>query len=232
MNFLIGIVAVRPSYRKRTIQLIEQLAPLNVNFIVLTDKIEDFAFSNRIKTIKYDKPIFSFHDKRIIFEEGFKISDCVLLLDADHIVKENNNLATLEDIPIEPGIYPQILWKHPADCSLECFIQGLTPRVPYGKEFKNRCNELGLETDGAILFQESFLLIKKHDNIDKFLSIWRDLAAFCEQKDRERHQGILGYGEGYSVGIAVKNSGLNLFENHKIMHQLTKNLKHIAWEPK
>lgn len=58
MNFLIGIVAVRPSYRKRTIQLIEQLAPLNVNFIVLTDKIEDFAFSNRIKTIKYDKPIF------------------------------------------------------------------------------------------------------------------------------------------------------------------------------
>jgi len=231
MNLLIGIVAVGASYRRRTKQLIEELAPLNVNFIVLTDLIEDFS-SDRITTIKYDKPIFSFHDKRLIFEEGFNLSDTVLLLDADHIVREVNNLASLEDIPIEPGIYPQILWKHPCDCSFENFIQGLTPRVPYGLEFKQHCNMLGLETDGSILFQESFLLIKKHDNIDRFLNVWRNLADFCEQRDRERNQGILGYGEGYSIGVAVRNSGLNLIEGHEAMRQIARNLQHVAWEPK
>lgn len=237
MNFIIGIVAVGESYIRRTKDLIDQLLLLNTKFVILTNDVDAFKHSNcieqgRIITIKYDRPIFSFHDKRLIFEEGFKYSDCVLLLDADHVVRENNNLSALEDIPLEPGIYPQILWKHPCDCSFESFIQGLTPRVPYGLEFKQRCNELGLETDGAILFQESFLLIKKHDNIDHFLSIWKDLAAFCEQKDIERRQGILGYGEGYSVGMAVKNSGLKLIEDHPAMHQLARNLQHVAWEPK
>ena len=233
MNFIIGIVAVGASYRRRTIQLIDQLLPLNTNFIVLTDDVDSFKpLQAWTTTIKYDKPIFSFHDKRLIFEEGFKLSDCVLLLDADHVVRVDNDLASLEDIPLEPGIYPQILWKHPCDCSFESFIGGLTPRVPYGLEFKQHCEEIGLETEGSILFQESFLLLKKHDNIDRFLSIWRDLAAFCEQKDRDRHQGILGYGEGYSIGVAVRNSGLNIIEGHPGMHQLARNLKHVAWEPK
>jgi hypothetical protein len=230
-NFIIGIVAVNESYIEKTKNQMNQiLNHLDVEFLILTNKPNEFNNYKNITIINYNKQIFSYHDKRLIFEEGFKKYDIVLLLDADHGVRDQNFLNEVENLDIEPGVYPQILWKHPAECSFDNFILGKVGRVPYGIDYKNFCDENNYDITDVILIQESFLMIKKNKHIDTFLNVWKNLAEFCNNKDGERRQSILGYGEGYSIGVAVKNAGLEIFENHNVTTSLVRNFKHFAWE--
>lgn len=230
-NFVIGIASVGVKYHEKTIKLINDISNvIDVRFIILTDDVEKFNFSDRITTIKYEKEKFSFHDKKLLFKEGFKNYDHVVLMDADHGVRDVNFLNEITDLDLEPGIYPQILWKYPADCSFDKFILGKVDRVPYGIEYKEFCDSSSLLTDGVILFQESFLIIRKDERIVKFLETWDMLSDFCDKKDTERNQYILGYGEGYSIGVAIRNSGLPIFENSPAVHMFMRNFKHYAWE--
>jgi hypothetical protein len=174
--------------------------------------------------------IFSFIKCFEFIEEGFKIKECVLLLDADHKIRENNQLLNINLTSLPPGVYPQLIWKHPADCSLQNFILGKVDRVPYGVEYKKHCDDLGLSIKDAMLIQESFILIKKDKNTQKLISIWKQLADFCNSKDKERNQYLLGYGEGYSIGVAIKNSNSNIFENIPQIQNLYSSFKHLAWE--
>jgi hypothetical protein len=241
MNFIIGIVAVNEKYINYTKNLIISINKINPNilFLVLTNKPTEFtsgefAFIN-IVPINYNKHIFSYHDKMIVLKEGLKIKDIVLLLDADNEVKNINNSALLENlIAIESGIYPHFLWNHPADCSIENFLQGKTPRVPYGLLYKEFCIENNLKTDNCSLMQESFILIKKdktnEKNIDNFFRIWEQLADFCNTQDIKRNQHILGYGEGYSIAIAALNSGLNVITNKHDINIIKDKFQHFAWK--
>jgi hypothetical protein len=230
-DILIGIVAVKSNYIVKTKKLINQINKVvNTNFLILTDNPSDFKEYKNVIIIEYKEKIFSFHDKRIIFREGFKHSNCVLLLDADHEVREVNNFNDIDTTNLESGVYPQLLWKYPIDCSFEHFIDGKTPRVPYGIEFKKHCDFLKLNLKNVVLIQESFVLIKKNENINTFLDIWDKLSEFCNQQDIKRNQHVLGYGEGYSLGVSVNNSNLKIFESNPIVNQIIKNFKHLAWE--
>jgi hypothetical protein len=229
-NFIIATVAVGEKYIRRTMKLIADVTKvINVDFVVLTDQPTLFNSFENVTTINYDRPIFSYHDKRLVLKKGFENYDYVLLMDADHEVREPNFLTELNNLDLENNIYPQVLWKHPADCSFENFIEGNTFRAPYGLEYKDFCETNNLNIDGVILIQESFIIFKKNDEIEKFFSIWEMLAEFCEQKDMERNQGILGYGEGYSISVAAKNSNLIINED-SIIHHFAKSFKHLAWE--
>jgi hypothetical protein len=177
-----------------------------------------------------DKIIGVDTNKIILFEEGFKLSDCVLLLDADHVVREVNDFNNIDIKILEPGIYPQLMWKHPNECSFENFILGKTPRVPYGVEYKRYCESLNLNLEKVFLIQESFVLIKKNEKIYDFLLIWEKLAKFCEDQDLKRNQHILGYGEGYSLGVSIRGADLKIFESNQVVNNIIKNFKHLAWE--
>ena len=230
-NFVIGIASVGVKYHQKTIDIINGVNNVtDVNFIVLTDEPNVFNFSDKITVIKYDSPRFSFHDKKILFKEGFKNYDYVVLMDADHGIRDVNFLNEITDLDLEPGIYPQILWKHPADCSFDNFILGKNSRVPYGIEFKEFCLNSSLEIDDVILIQESFLILKKDDRINRFMEVWDMLADFCNKKDIERNQHILGYGEGYSIGVAIRNCGLPIIEHNPAVQMFVRNFKHFAWE--
>lgn len=231
-NLVIGIVAVKQPHIDRAKVLVDQLMAITtVDFLVLTNDVDKFSYSSRIIPIKYENEIFSYHDKKIIFKEGCKIASHILLLDADHGVRDNNTLDTINEINIEEqGIYPQILWKPPAVCSFESFIEGKNDRVPYGVEFKEFCESKNLKLDNVFLIQESFLLVKNGEKLSKFLELWDMLAKFCEQKDTERRQAVLGYGEGYSIGVAARNAELPVVEHFHWMHKIAKDFKHFAWE--
>jgi hypothetical protein len=227
-TILIGIVAVNKKYISFAKNLIVKVNnSVKTNFLILTDEPCQFEEFINVTTLLYNKPLFSYHDKLLIFKEGFKLYDSVLLLDADTNVRDDFfSTINIKDIPI--GIYPEIIWRHPCDCSMENFLCGNTPRVPYGLEYKQFCENHELKTNG-VLIQESFLFIKKNESIDHFIHIWELLADFCNKKDMERHQGILGYGEGYSIGISALNSNLIISENENIC-KLIKCFKHYAWE--
>lgn len=242
-KLVIGICSVGEKYHKLTKELLEQLnvRDQEIHTLVLTDRPEEFfELSTHIlkytfKHTPYRTEVFSFHDKRLIFEEGFKISNLVLLLDADHyVVKEkiqNINLEKIYNLP--DGAYPQIVWRSPADCSMEYFLEGLTSRVPYGIAFREYCNHKGYSLDNAELIQESFILIKETEDFkkNKFLQIWEDLQNFCEKKDKERFQDVLGYGEGYSIGVGLYNAGIEVKNIPECVGELISTFKHIAWEP-
>jgi len=160
-DYIIGICSVGEKYHPLTQNLIKQINEIiNVDIIVLTDKPELFQ---NVQTIPYTRNIFSFHDKRLLFEEGFKSYDSVLLLDADHIIRDEKKQYIIDFTTkdLESGAYPQIVWKYPADCSMEFFIKELTPRVPYGKLFREFCGQKRYTFNNALLIQESLLLIKE-----------------------------------------------------------------------
>jgi hypothetical protein len=211
--------------------LIKQINKNNeIKFLILTNLPNEFTEFNNVTIIHYDKNVFSYNDKIILFKEGFKIGDAILLLDADTSLRENYNFNDINLQNIAPGIYPQLTWKHPCSCSMENFLLGNTERVPYGLSYKKYCEDNGLNVKNATLIQESFILIKKDNNINNFIETWEKLADFCNKKDIERNQSILGYGEGYNIGVAALNSNLNIIEHNINIIKLIKCFKHYAWE--
>jgi len=237
MKCLIGIVAVGVKYINYTINLINNINKINpsIYFLVLTDSPEKFLIFSSVIIIKYNNPIFSYHDKLIILEEGLKLNDTILLIDADNELIINHNLELLFEVTnIEAGIYPHFLWTHPIDCSIENFLQGKTERVPYGILYKDFCIKNDLLTDNCSLMQESFILIKKdktnEKNVDHFFEIWKKLAIFCNEQDKQRDQTILGYGEGYSIAISSLNSKLKVITNNYKINKIKDSFAHFAWK--
>lgn len=230
-NFCICIAAVGDRHIDRALNLIKEIKKENnFYFIILTDQQDKFTNLNNVETIKYNKTNFSYHDKRIVIKEGLKKFDYIVLMDADHAVRSNNTLKTIKNFNLPDGIYVQLLWKHPAVCSFQNFIQGRNNRVPYGLEYKEYCLSLGLFLQETELIQESFLVMKNSEKVNTFLDIWDKLALFCEEKDSIRNQKILGYGEGYSIALAATNAQLKVYEHNSTVDKFITNFKHLAWE--
>jgi hypothetical protein len=237
MSCLIGIVAVNIKYIKYAINLINSINKnySSFTFLILTDKPDEFLIFSNVITIKYTKLIFSFHDKLIILEEGLKINNNVLLIDADNELNKIHNLELLSELTnIEPGIYPHFLWNHPAECSMENFLKGNTERVPYGILYHEFCIKNNLITENCSLMQESFVFIKKdktnENNLNIFFETWKKLADFCNEQDKNRYQSILGYGEGYSIAISSLNSGLKVITNNNKINKIKDSFQHFAWK--
>jgi hypothetical protein len=240
-KFIIGICSVGSNYHAKTKKLIKQISEvIDVNFLVLTDEPSQFWGTKNVivkyyeyKTAPYLERLFSFHDKRLIFEEGFKYENTVILIDADHCLREQlkQRLIDFDSDKIDNGAYPQVIWRYPADCSIQHFLKGLTPRVPYGKEFEQHCVNRNYKLESSLLIQESFLVIKEvPEKISNFLSVWKDLQQFCENKDIEREQHVLGYGEGYSIGVSLNTANINIIEGNSYISELASSFKHFAWE--
>ena len=62
------------------------------------------------------------------------------------------------------------------------------------------------------------------------MAVWKDLQNFCELKDIERGQHVLGYGEGYSIGVALNHSNIEIVEGNASINKLSGSFKHLAWE--
>lgn len=231
-NFCIAIPAVGEKYILRAINLIQDInTKLNCHFLILTNNSDCFKDFLNVDILYYNKDIFSYHDKRLLIQKAAcSAFEYIILMDADHRLRETNTLESITNFDLSCDIYPQLLWKHPASCSFENFLEGKTFRVPYGIEYKKYCLSLGLDINNIILIQESFLLFKNCQNIKIFLDIWNKLACFCEQQDLNRRQGILGYGEGYSIAVAAHNANLKIIENNDQIIAFIKNFKHLAWE--
>jgi len=236
MCVLITICAVGVKYINYTKNLIYSVNKFDpkISFLVLTDTPSSFLMFPDIKIINYTKDKFSYHDKLIVLEEGLKMKDTVLLIDADNKLNETHNLELLFDIEdIEPGIYPHFLWKYPHECSIDNFFLGNTPRVPYGGLYKEFCKNNNIITENSCLMQESFILIKQDEtnkiNIDCFFETWKKLAVFCNEQDKYRNQHILGYGEGYSIAVSASNSNLKVITDNYKVNKIKDCFKHFAW---
>jgi hypothetical protein len=237
-DIIIAIVAVNTKYVNYAIKLMNDInSIIKTNFLILTNSVDTFNQFSNVTIISYNEELFSYHSKLIALEEGLKIKQTVLLLDADHCLnKDNNHIDLLNNLNnIEEGLYPHFLWKHPCACSLQNFLLGLTDRVPYGVEYKQYCIDNSIKTDDCSLVQESFILIKINDNLSVnlniFFSTWKILAKFCDFMDKQRNQGVLGYGEGYTIAISALNASLKVIDNNHTVNKIKDSFKHFAWHP-
>ena len=231
INYCFASIAVNDKYVDLLVNLIKDIREYsNVPFFVFTDNEKPFASIPYVYTKLYEEEIFSYHDKRKVLQYALERYNTAILIDADNKLNKDKVEFPIR-IDLKEGIYPQIIWRHPAECSIENFLEGKTDRVPYGKEFKQYCDKHNIITDGAELIQESFIIfVKKEHPHNQFFNIWEKLAIFCNTKDNERNQNPLGYGEGYSIGISAKNSGYKVDCNNPIL-KIQDNFLHIAWHP-
>lgn len=180
-----------------------------ISFVILTDQPKKFKNFNRVETIKYSKSVFSYHDKIFPAAWALKKYGSIILIDSDTEIyekcledkTENFNLDMVKN-----GAYMDEFWEN----SMESFLAGNDEWMPYGNKIQEYCEIEGLETEGVKHIQESFLFIKEENQsrIDRFLKIWWDLKKISEENDSVRNRGNLGYGEGFSVAIALHNAGI------------------------
>lgn len=207
-NYIIGICAVSSDYVKLAKKLIKSINEvIIVDFLVLTDEPESFQEIRNVRTIKYTSSIFNYQDKLIIFEEGFKTHDSVLLVDADHIFLYESYKQVLQNFDtneLRPGLYAREAFGPLHYSSVDNFFKGTLSRLPYGNKCLDFCKENNIQTEKCLFIHESFVLIKKHDDINLFLDTWSKLREFWKNHDST------GYGEGFAIGIACKNSNLTV----------------------
>jgi hypothetical protein len=202
--------------------LIKQLNDMGYHIFVMTNNPEHYVPNDLLTVIKYDKPYFSFHEKRVVMKECLKHYDTAVFLDADVFISDTDNLDFLSDI--NPGLhifatFGNIGHTYCSDDISICEIQGRR-NTKYGKEgidfaenngFKlKKVYHNGHPEDYLEHYLEGRWIIKKDKGTEEnFFKIWDDLSVFTEEFDiRYNYLETIGSGEGSSMSIACYNSGI------------------------
>jgi len=196
-------------YAKKIIYSVRKFK--EISFVILTDKPNKFNNLYNVETIKYNKSVFSYHDKIFPVFWGIKKYGSIILIDSDTEISDKcleNKIENFHLDNIISGAYVKKFWEK----SMENFLEGNDENIPYGRKFVQYCESNGLDTKGVKHIQESFLFIKEKNQrkIDKFLKIWWDLKKISEKNDSVKNRGNLGYGEGFSIAIALHNAGIEI----------------------
>ena len=201
--------------------LIKQLNDLGCHVFVMTNNTNHYTPTELLTVIKYEKPYFSFHEKRIVVQECLKHYDTAVFLDADVVLKD---IPSLEPLATAfPGIHIFATFGNLFNTFLNDdvvpFQFHYQRNTKYGEEGKQLLDNLGLtyqkEFHGVLDYIEHYLegkwIIKKDGNESKFFDIWEKLAGFCESKDIELgFENCIGAGEGAVMSIAAENSKMQL----------------------
>jgi hypothetical protein len=229
--FNIALCAVGNLYVEMTKVLLRDVRKLNdIKIYLLTDQVSSFNDINNIDIIEFKKPKFSYHDQLIVAKKSLEENDCVLLIDADHKFSSGLKINVTCD-SFECGCYPELSFDDEFPWSMRGFLNGENKDVPYGKEFKQFCQENGYITDGVKHIQESFLLIKEtnYDKKKKLFDAWENLSTFCNKKDEDRGRKVLGAGEGYSLSVALTYADMKI-QNNIEYRNLLENFQHLRNE--
>lgn len=217
-NLVIAIPAIFDTANRQALELIRQInGTFQVPIIVLTDRPDMYEQFGNVQTIHYTKPVFSYHDKRTLLEEGFKQHDSVLVMDSDHLMTRRNmtELLTFDAAALNPGIYPRTAFSF----WMQRFAEGHSS-VYYWEEYLAFCKEESFKVEGSIFIQESLFLVKRHDRIEEFLAIWAKIQILCDTIDAAHGKKVLGHAEGCAIAIAANSTELPVVELHPMMESV------------
>lgn len=232
-NCCFGFCAVGQRYIDYGKNLANQLSKIvSGNIYVLTDDPRQFYSYEKIVTIRHTGE-FSYHDKLLLFKEALLVdnNDCLICIDADTELLDYRTDIDFKNV--DYGFYPEYVFYDDRICSMISFLAGKSDSINYGEQFHQKCLELNYNVDTRH-FQESFMLLKESDKekIKKFINVWSTLADFCNTQIDSRYNSVLGYGEGYSISVALKNAEIRLIEeDHPTqIHEFKRMLKHLRYE--
>lgn len=200
--------------------LIKQITDLGYHMYVYTNEPNHYRKNKMVTVLKYTKPYFSFHEKRVVVKECLKYFETAVFLDADVVLHEVENLEHFEIV--EGGLHIFSTFGNIGDtfCSNDVVpYQNMNQRnTKYGAEGIEFLESLNLmykrEYHGIPDYLEHYLegrwLIKRDNGIeDIFFEIWDKVSEFSEKKDIELgFEHCIGAGEGSAMSIASFNSGI------------------------
>ena len=240
-NFAFCTIAYGEKYLKWSRDLISDILSKNNSIFVLTnspDFYQDISSEN-LNIVTYDKPYFSFNEKRTIVKKCLENFSTAVFLDADVRIFDLENFDFLNNI--DNGLHIFNSLGNLGNTFLNedvhpCHSSDLR-NTKYGKagldfleqkklKYKKNYHGSGHPEYYLEHFLEGKWILKKDDGKeDVFLDIWGELADFSEKIDIELgYKNNIGAGEGGHMSIAAYNSDIRLnFRREPLCSVINKN---------
>lgn len=214
-NYIISTIAVGNDSSEKALKLCYDLNYFKQDLLIVTDKKELFKNVPNAIVIEYPKKRFSYNDKTICFEEGFKIKDCVVYIDSDSRIfyKNYKNCYTNFFRLIEPGFHPSWDWGKIIRNSGGFFKStDVVDRAKgYGELALKTSEELGVPLENAYHYQEGIIIISKDNGKEKILiDTWKKLSETLDDYEIKNNSKKIGIGEGNLIGLSVAKSGIKI----------------------
>ncbi len=111
-NYIITTIAVGDDSNEKALKLCYDLNYFKQDLLIVTNKKQLYENVPNAIVVEYPQKRFSYNDKTICFEEGFKLKDCVVYIDSDSRIfyKNYKNCYTNFFRNIGPGFHPSWIW--------------------------------------------------------------------------------------------------------------------------
>lgn len=229
-NYIISTIAVGNTANKNALKFAHDLNYFKQKLLIVTDNKKLYEQLSNVILIDYPDKVFSYNDKIICFEEGFKLYDCVVFMDSDTRVfyKNYKNCFTSFFIKIEPGFHPSWDWgKINRDGNGFFNSTDVPKRVKgYGELALSTCRSLGIPIEDAYHYQEGMFVLSKDNGKEQvLLDTWKKLSIILDDFELRNGSNRLGVGEGNLFGLSVAKSGIKI-NSHYVSNFLGENLKY------
>jgi len=229
-NYIFSTIAYGDTANRNAVKLSLDLNYFNQKLLVVTNQRDLFEKLDNVIIVDYPNKVFSYNDKIICFEEGFKIEDAVVYIDSDCrlFYKNYKNCYTNLIRTIEPGFHPSWDWGLISRPSSGFFDStDVNDRVKgYGELALSLSKDLNIPINDAYHYQEGILIVSKEDEKWKvFLDTWRQLAKQLDNFEILNGAKRIGVGEGNIVGLSIAKSGMKI-NTHELSNNLGNDIKY------
>lgn len=226
-NFAFCTIAYGEKYLKWSKDLISDILSKNSSIFILTNSPDFYqdVDSKNLTIVSYDKPYFSFNEKKTIVRRCLLDFEAAVFLDADVRIFGIENFDFLNNI--DNGLHIFNTFGTIENTFLNGDIQRCqssdSRNTKYGQsglefleqknlKYKKNYHGPGHPDDYLEHFLEGKWILKKDNGRENiFLDIWEDLSSFSEKIDMELgYKNNIGAGEGGHMSIAAHNSNIKL----------------------
>lgn len=206
-NYIFSTFAYGDLANTNAMKLALDLSFFDQKILIITNKPGFFKNLKNVIEVSYPYDYFSYNKRYLCFEEGFKIEDAVVCLDADCRVFYKNYEDTYTNffVNIKPGFHPSFCWGGP-----ENFFAGrdYPPRAKgYGELAMSICKKLEINTSLAKHWQEGFLIMSKENSKEcLFLETWKQISNELDDFEKKHLSQKIGVGEGHLIGLSFIKS--------------------------
>jgi hypothetical protein len=212
-------------YFKGTIDKIKNLSHRYPIFI-LTEKPDRFENFN-VNIIKYDRKKFSYSDKMLLVKHLFDFDlDFLIIIDSDSDVVGYEWLNFIDRYDFKSGVtYIDTLQNH---VTKKKFINELNLQTNEWYDYYIHANHIVPNFDQHELIWEYFLIINKNEfEVNNFFEIYNQLQEIRENIDVRMNKKIVGAGEGISLMVSCKKTGIPIQYDDILSTEIKKYIKPI-----
>lgn len=214
-NYIFTTIAHGENSNRDALKLALDLNYFKQKILIVTNQKELYEFLDNVITVDYPNKQFSYNDKIICFQEGFKYQDAVVYVDADCRLFYENYKSCYTNLirVIEPGVHPSFNWGLVKRESGGFFKStDINGRVEgYGELALEISKELNIPLENSYHYQEGMFIISKED--DKwvvFLDTWEKLRKVLDEYEVKNHSQKIGVGEGNLIGLSIAKSDMTI----------------------